>query len=312
MTYENPVTDAREGGVLSQSKWWLSALTAFGERVGNALVYSSAYLAAVAMVEAALVMVLLDLRPSFAPIVVGLVTFAVYTCDRLVDVEADYDSKPQQAAFVTRHRDVLYLLASLSYAVAVSLSVFGGPMALALTLLPGMFGVLYTADWIPDVGIGATRLKDVFLVNTVVVALAWSVTLTFLPLAFADATFEPAVGVVFAYFFLRTFVDTELPNVGDVESDRERNVSTVPLVVGVRRTRHALYAVDLIVLGLVAFAASRDVIVPVYAAGLAIGLLYSLGVTSRIGRTTDYERLTLASEFEYLVVGVAIAVPVGL
>ncbi|MDX1565612.1 MAG: hypothetical protein R3236_09415, partial [Phycisphaeraceae bacterium] len=48
---------------------------------GDAVVYSSAYLGVIAMVQVAIVMVLLSVPPNPAPVVVGLVVFAVYAND---------------------------------------------------------------------------------------------------------------------------------------------------------------------------------------------------------------------------------------
>ncbi|WP_224449531.1 UbiA family prenyltransferase [Haloprofundus salilacus] len=290
----------------------VEGLTTYGERAGDALLYSSGYLAVIAMVELAIVMTILGIEANPAPLVVALVTFAVYSYDRLVDVDADEMSNPRQSAFIRRHRDVLYLLASVSYGFAVALSVLGGPFALAITLLPGMFGVLYASDWIPSVGVQVARFKDILVVNTAVVAFAWAVTLTFLPLTFAGRMFTPAAGVVFCYFFLRSFVDTELPNVGDIESDRASGVSTLPIVLGVRGARYALYGVDLLSLGLVVFAIGTDLVSSGVAAAMGVGILYSLVLVSRIGRTDDYELLNLVSECEYLLVGGVMAAVVVL
>lgn len=283
-------------------------MTVYGERAGDALVYSSAYLAVIAAVELAIVMMLLGIQSNPAPVVVAFVTFSVYAYDRLVDVETDEISNPRQAAFIRRHRNILYLMASVCYGLAVALSVLGGPFALVITLLPGMFGVLYASDWMPNVGVRFARFKDILVVNTAVVAFAWAVTLTFLPLAFAGESFTPATGIVFCYFFLRSFVDTELPNVGDVESDRASDVSTLPLTLGIRGTRYALYGVDLASLGLVVYALDAGVLPLSAAAALGVGIVYSLSLVSRIGRTNDYELLSLASECEYLLVGVVLGV----
>jgi len=283
-------------------------LTTYGERAGNALVYSSAYLAAIAMAEVAIAMVLLSLPPNPAPVVVGLVTFAVYTNDRVADVDTDAVSDPDRSAFVRRHRDTLYVLASVAYGLAVAISVLGGPVALAVTLLPGVFWVAYAADWVPSVAPHFRRLKQVLLVNSLVVALAWATTLTALPVAFTDAAVTPATAVVFAYFLLRSFVDTEIPNVGDVEADRAIGVATLPVAFGVPATRRALYGVDLLTLGLVAAAASAGVLQTWLAVALGVGLAYSLVVTGLLGRV-DNDALALASECEYLVVATALVGP---
>lgn len=271
-------------------------------RGGRAVGYTSTHLAAVAAVEVAVAMHLLSLPPSPAPLVVGLITFAVYNADRLTDVDADALAAPDRTAFVRRHRDLLYLLASVAYGLAVSIAVLGGPIALGITLFPAVFWILYATDWVPDVAGGFDRLKDVFVLNTVVVALPWAVTVTTLPLAFADASVSPAVGPVLAYFFLRSFVDTEVPNVGDAEGDRAAGVSTLPTVFGVSGTRRLLSGVDLLTAVVVGYAVLRGDLSLALATALLAGIAYSLGVTSLLGRVDEGRVIEVATECEYLVV----------
>lgn len=306
MSHERPYLPDEAGVSTTLHSKLITWLTAQAERAGNALVYSSAYLAFVAVAEIAIVMALLSLPPSPAPIVVGLVTFAVYTGDRLADADTDAISNPEQAAFVRRHEDVLYVLVALAYGLAVALSVLGGPIALGITLLPGAFWVLYASDWVPEIGLHVQRLKDVFIVNSAVVALAWAVTLTFLPLAYANGAVTPTIGVVFAYFFLRSFVDTEIPNVRDVEGDRAIGVATLPVVFGVPRTRRALYCVDVCTIAIVAGAALAGYLAVAPAIALLAGLGYSLGVISFVGRSENEEHLAIAAECEYVLVGLAL------
>ncbi|WP_137291263.1 UbiA family prenyltransferase [Natronorubrum halophilum] len=275
-------------------------------RYWNVLVYSSAYLSLIAMAEVVIVSALLSLPPSPAAVVVGLVVFAVYTNDRLADVDTDAVSNPEQAAFVRRYRDELYVLASIAYGLAVALSVIGGPIALAITLLPGVFWVCYATDWIPGTGVHVRRLKDVFLVNTIVVAFAWATTLTFLPLAFADGTVTIPTLIVFAYFFLRVFTNTEIPNVRDIDGDREIGVLTIPVMFGVERTRQILTGIDLCTVGLVVAAIHIGYLSALLAFPLLVGISYSLGVTSLIGRYENERLLAKAAECEYLVAFVAL------
>ena len=280
----------------------------------NALVYSSAYLSLIAMAEVVIVSTLLSLPPSPAAVVVGLVVFAVYTNDRLADVDTNVMSNPGQAAFVRRHRDVLYVLASIAYGLAVALSVLGGPIALAVALLPGVFWVCYATNWIPGSGsVGRVqRLKDVFLVNTIVVALAWAATLTFLPLAFAGEPITTPTLVVFSYFFLRVGTNTEIPNVRDVDGDRAIGVRTIPVVFGVTRTRWILSAIDLCTAGLVVLAVSLEFLSPAHALALLAGIGYSLSVTSLIGRVENERLLAKVAECEYFVVFVVLIFAVSL
>jgi len=276
-------------------------------RARDVLVYSSAYLAIIAAAQVVLATSVLPLGTTLAPAVVGLVTFAVYVTDRVADAETDAAAVPDQAAFASKHGDILYVAACLAYGLAVSLALLGGPMALAITLLPGAFWVVYAADWLPGGELGIRRLKDVFLLNSTVVALAWAVTLVFLPLAFAARTVTPGVAVVFCYFFLRVFSNTELPNIRDMAADREIGVRTIPTVVGVHRTRQVLYALDLLTAALVASAVVAGYL-PVASLALLVGVVYSTVVVSRVGRGADVDRLTTAAECEFLVTLVVLLV----
>lgn len=306
MSHERQYAPANTGATTA---WWIAHLDPLRgrvEEIWDVLVYSSAYLSIITMIEVAMVMVLLSLPLSLAPLILGLVTFAVYANDRIADVDDDEIDKPAQAAFVRRHRDVLYVLASGSYGVAVALSVLGGPIAFALTLLPGAFWALYATDWIPELGGHVKRLKEVLIVNTAVVAVAWAISLTFLPLAFANGSVTPAVAVVFLYFFLRSFVDTEIPNVRDRQSDRAAGVRTLPVVFGIDRTQQALFGIDLLTVAIVAYAVVQGYLSLLLALALGVGLLYSIGVTSLITRYTDREWITIIPEFEYVIVGLAL------
>lgn len=280
-------------------------LTIVGERAGNALVDSSTYLAFISMVEVAIAMVVLALPPSPAPIVIALLTFAVYTNDHL----SDDPGESRRTAFVDRYRGELYTLAALSYGIAITLAALGGPATLLITLFPGVVWILYASGRVPGVGLQIRRLKETFLVNSSLVALAWAVSLTFLPLTFADGVVSGSVALVLVYFFLRSFVDTEIPNVRDESVDRAVGVSTLPVVVGVGWTRRVLYGIDGVTAAIVGYAAFAGLLPDAVALALLVGVGYSLCVVTLVGRSDNDELLALAAEFEYVVVGLAL-VPV--
>ncbi|WP_144799047.1 UbiA family prenyltransferase [Halorubrum depositum] len=305
-------------------------------RLLGAFASGAPFIALVAAVETLIATVLLGVQLTAAPVVVALVTFAVYTVDHVADADADAVSTPHRALLARRYGDQLMIAATLAYGTAVALAITGGPLALAVTLLPGAFWVAYASDWLPDLGqavsaalsavvprgrlspgaaAGATdggrryvpRLKDVLVVNSVVVAAGWATALTFLPVAFTGAAVGPAVPVVFAYFFLRSFVDAELPNVRDVAADTAVGVETLPVAVGVVRTRRLLYGVDLLAAGAVTAAGVAGLLAWPLVGALGVGVAASVCVTSLAGRIDDASVLGVAPDCTYLLVGVAIA-----
>jgi 4-hydroxybenzoate polyprenyltransferase len=309
MSSETKNVPVRPDGTVSLYRKFVAALFAYGERTKDVLVYSSTYLVFIAMVEVVTAMFALSLPFSNpAPVVVGLVTFGVYVGDRIADADTDELSNPKQSAFVTRHRRPLSVLSALAYGLAVAISITGGPLALGITLLPGVFWVLYATDWLPTVGSQFKRLKDVLVVNSAIVAFAWAVAVVVLPMAFADAAPTPTAAVVFTYFFVDTFVNTEIPNVRDRKADEAIGVSTLPVVFGVRRTRHILYALDLCLVAFLGVAFLRGLLSVALAAGVFVGLGYALVLAAFVGRSDRYGRLSVAGEAKHLVV---IAVVLG-
>lgn len=273
-----------------------------GTRIKDVLTYSSAYLVFIAMIEVLTVHLVLSLPLSPAPAVVGLVTFAVYAGDRIADADSDALSTPERSAFVTRHREALSLLTAGAYGVAIALAITGGPLALAITLLPGGFWILYASDWFPTFGRRFKRLKRVLVVNSTMVASAWAIAVVGLPLAFADAAITPLSVVVFVYFLVDTFVNTEIPNVRDMEADAADGVSTLPVVFGIRRTRHALYGLDLFLVAFVALTLVFGPLTVALAGAILVGLGYALVLAWFVGRTDAPGRLAIAGETKHLVV----------
>ncbi|WP_198951494.1 MULTISPECIES: UbiA family prenyltransferase [Halorubrum] len=302
------------------------------------LASGSPFVAVVAALETVIATVLLGVPLSAAPAVVGLVAFAVYTVDHVADAAADARSTPGRARIALRYGDQLMIAAALAYGLAVALSIAGGPLALGVALLPGALWIAYASDWLPNAGralrslapeaglgtgLRLPRLKEVPVLSSVVVAAGWAIAVTLLPLAFAGgpgsgaptaglsvfgaAPIEPVVAVAFAYFLLRSFVDTELPNVRDVEADAAAGVSTLPISLGVPRTRRVLYGVDLLTAATLAAATATGVLAPGIAAALGVGLAASLAVTALAGRVDDAGVLGVAPDCTYLVVAVALA-----
>lgn len=268
-------------------------------RLWRAFQYSSLYVAVLAMTEVAVAMLLLEVPPNPAPLVVGLVTFAVYANDRITDVETDALTDRRKAEFVRRYERYLYPVAAGAYGLAVTIAVLGGPLSLALTLLPGVFWVFYAANWFDGLTETFYRLKEQFLLNTAIVALAWAVTLTFLPITFAGSGVTLTAVVVFAYFFLRTFVLAEVGNIPDRTGDEVIGVDTIPVLYGLDGTRRALYLVNLLTAGLLSVAVVADLLAAAHVVALVLATGYSLVVVGLIGRWDDFAVLSQLVESEH-------------
>lgn len=295
---ELSVNQSAVSGAQQQSWAW---------KLWGILKHSSAYLAVIAVTKVCIVLSVLSLPLSAAPAVAGLVTFAIYANDRLVDIEPDRLSNPARAAFVLRNRDRLYVLGAVAYGLAAALSLFGGPVAFALVVAPGMVWVAYARDWIP-IGWRVSRLKDILLVNSVVVAAAWAVPVVVVPVAFAGASFGPTAGVLVLYFFLGTFVNVEIANIKDLSGDARSGVRTLPVAYGVTRTRQVLYALTTLTVGVLVVASAAGYLSVLATAVLALGPLASYGILTLLGRVDNSDSLSVLAECTRLPVFVVLVV----
>jgi 4-hydroxybenzoate polyprenyltransferase len=261
---------------------------------------------AVAAAKVAFAATLLGVRTPLAVPIVALVAFGVYTANDLADIEEDAINCPDRSSFVADHPAFVALLTVGAFTVGGGLAwAAGGPPALAVAFVPLWAALCYSLP-VPR---GGRRLKDVFALNTALVAAAWAVTVTAVPLVLAGRPFGPVAAAVGLFFFLRSFVSVEVFNVRDVAGDAATGVRTLPVVLGIGPTRRVLALLDGCTLALLA----ALVTVPgtVRPAVLAVPVVgYSLVLTWLSGRTERTDALCLAKDCEYLLLG-AVAVLVA-
>jgi 4-hydroxybenzoate polyprenyltransferase len=258
---------------------------------------------AVAGAKTAFAVALLGVRTPLAVPIVALVAFGVYTANDLADIEEDAINCPDRSSFVADHPMLVGFLAVAALAGGGGLAwAAGGPVALGAAFTPLWAALCYSLP-VPR---GGRRLKDVFALNTALVALAWAVTVTVVPLALAGRPVGPVAVAVGLLFFLRSFVSVEVFNVRDVAGDAATGVRTLPVVLGVGRTRQVLALFDGCTVALLAALLSvPGTARPALFALPVVG--YSLALTWLAGRTEHMDALCLAKDGEYLLLG-AVAV----
>ena len=255
----------------------------------------------VAASKTAFAAALLSAGGTLAPLVVGLLAFAIYNTNNIADVEEDAMNRPGQAIVVGRWRTEIATLSACAGSVAlVVATVAGGTVGLAVAVVPLGAALVYSLPVVPGTN---DRLKDIFLVNTVLVAGAWAVAVTYLPLAFGGGVPTLASVVVCTFFFLRTAVSVEVFNVRDVVGDRRAGVATLPVVTGVTRTKMVLAVLDICSLFVVLAAATTVSLPLTLVTGLGPLAAYSPAVTWSLDRNANLDVLCLAKDAEYLLMG---------
>jgi 4-hydroxybenzoate polyprenyltransferase len=87
------------------------------------------------------------------------------------------------------------------------------------------------------------RLKEIVGVKSLVVALSWGITGAFLP-ATANSIPLYKEALVFFYIFIQILVNTIIFDTLDVNGDRASGIKTVPLALGLKKTKTMLLAIN--------------------------------------------------------------------
>jgi 4-hydroxybenzoate polyprenyltransferase len=166
-----------------------------------------------------------------ASILVFLVTFAIYSLDKVSGSLEDLQNTPERTRLA---RWPIKQVAACSYAAAVIVVLLADPPKLPYVLIPGIAGALYTAR------IAGHRPKDIPGLKNILVAAAT---------ALCYAGLIDGAARQYVLIFLLIFIDTVIFDMRDIIGDRANDVRTIPVMLGTSRTV-ALLAIACLMLAL--------------------------------------------------------------
>lgn len=203
-------------------------------------------------------------------LMVFLITFAIYTIDRYSENRADKINHPERQNFVSSKRYLLYISAA-SYAVAI---IIAGSTELRLLLLfPLLVSVLYKY----------TGLKKIYLLKNIVVATAWTMLATFMPVLNQSSIPIGVALAFFSFFFLKIFNATIAYDIKDIKGDSLFRINTIPVKLGIQKTKKALYIVNIIASGLALYYAFIFSSISIFLISMIAG--YGIFYVYRIGKS---------------------------
>jgi 4-hydroxybenzoate polyprenyltransferase len=176
---------------------------------------------------------------------VFFVTLGAYGFNSVTDFREDAVNKPLSQINTGRKtwRDILnFSLASKLIALVAAYFISWTVLLVVSIILIGSF--LYSSK-----PMGGERLKDMFIVKNITIALLWSL-LTLLPmLAWGFSVPFAYMSVVF-FVFTHDFISSVLSDLKDVKGDKAAGIRTIPTVFGEKNTLALLSAAN--ILGLLA------------------------------------------------------------
>ena len=160
-----------------------------------------------------------------------------YNLDRILDSYVQTIPDPQAQSYF-RHRGIFLL--PVVAAVGLAILLYYAPPAVRLVSCGGIAPLIYGLPLLP-LGRGKKRrwyrLKDIPGTKAWIVALIVTYAVVAVPLAYAGVSPDLPAFLTALFLLVLTGTNSHLFDLRDVQSDRQKGVLTLPLIVGIKGTR---------------------------------------------------------------------------
>lgn len=284
---------------------YLNYLFHDAKRVWDFFLYSSLFLAVAALGMAYISCMIQDIvfSPAIAAIL-AMVVFSVYNLNRKTDEAEDALNHASRFKITNSYSRPLLYLAIAAYMAALCLSAAHNATALAVTTIPLICGVLYSSPILPR-SLGYSRLKEIPVVKNLVVSLAWGSAFALVPLSISGLGPNSSTFIAFFLIFCWTFIASTLPDIRDKNGDAATGIVTIPVLMGVSRTRTFLTIFNAFS-GIVIISLAKGILASRVVGLIILSLLYSEGCILIIHTTGNDDLLCdVISDGQFLAIGLA-------
>jgi 4-hydroxybenzoate polyprenyltransferase len=270
---------------------------------GEFLLYSSLFLgsAAVGMAYTSCFIQGISWTSHIAT-VMFLIVFSVYNLNRKTDEAEDALNHERRFRITKKFERHLFIAALGAYIIALTIAAFHGIAAVCVVTIPLVSGIFYSVPILPK-WCGYRRLKEIPVMKNIVVSTSWALAFSLVPVYLGAAALGAASMVVFLFIFCWTFVASVLPDIRDRSGDSATGVATIPVLVGVARSRSILTIINVSAGAIILTIGSSAI--PMLASAIIItSLVYSQICIISIDRTTKNDLLCdVISDGQFLTIG---------
>lgn len=165
-----------------------------------------------------------------------LITFAVYSLNIVTDSKEDAINRAQAHP---KKAKCYLVLSIISMIASLTIGIMDSFAAFSVLIIPLFIGLVYSIR----ISNSLPRLKEIVGIKSIVVALSWGVTGAFLPATmYSIPIYKTAL--VFFYIFAQILVNTIIFDALDVKGDHASGIKTVPLALGIKKTRALLLGIN--------------------------------------------------------------------
>ncbi len=169
-----------------------------------------------------------------------LATFSTYGLNKLTDFKEDLINNPERAVTIKKIEFIFRCSVVISFILSLVIGFFKSVYTLPIICFPLLLGILYSVRLNGKI----PRLKDITGVKNLTIALSWAVGSTFLPLVYLTDTKISLILPVFYFFFLKSYINSVIFDIRDMEGDSKSGVRTIPTAFGKKKTRILLLTLN--------------------------------------------------------------------
>jgi 4-hydroxybenzoate polyprenyltransferase len=232
--------------------------------------------------------------------------FGIYNINKGTDEKEDKINHPGRKNFFSKYNYSPSILGLISCIIGLIVAFPVGVRFFILTLVPLISVVLYGMKVIPEGSrLGFRRLKEVTVLKNIIVSAGWSIPIAFLPLAFFHMPLSLTSMAFFPILFFMVFVNTVVFDMSDVAGDRKHKVMTIPVRIGVTRTKYILTVIYIIIALLIVFSVYSGYLISL-AYLLLFNVFYAFIYLYLFGKIDSYVVCDIMVDGEYLLMALVI------
>jgi 4-hydroxybenzoate polyprenyltransferase len=235
-------------------------------------------------------------------VVMFLIVFSVYNLNRKTDEAEDALNHERRFRITKKFERHFFIAAVGAYLVALAIAAFHGLAAVCVVTIPLVSGIFYSVPVLPK-WCGFRRLKEIPVMKNLVVSLSWALAFSLVPVYLGDSSPDAASMAVFLFIFCWTFVASVLPDIRDRHGDSATGVATIPVLVGVPRSRSILTTINISAGAVILLLESPFIPLPAVIIMIS-SLVYSQVCIFSIDRTSKNDLLCdIISDGQFLTIG---------
>lgn len=231
-----PRSAARSG---FQEKRSITAGSESLTRARDSVVYSGLFISLGAVLTTYMSAMLSNVRFDLGLFSIAFLnTFSIYNFNRKTDEKEDSISHPRRFTYFAKHARYLFVGVVISYLLAVAISMTRNFETTIILVVPLILVIFYGANWIPSSLSGPRklhRLKQIPIVKDLLVAFGWSL-IPFLVASYWSFPISLTTWLTALFIFGRIFIGAVVFDIRDTVGDKATGITTLPLLIGTKRT----------------------------------------------------------------------------